>query len=253
MIKSERQNLIMSYLEAHGTVSVSVLASNLGFSMMTIRRDLEEMEQLSLIKKVHGGAILLQNDSVQPSFNMRIVENIDEKNRIAQAAVSLINTGSVVFFDAGTTSHTIAKYVPEHLSFTAITNCLMTGAELCNKPNVNVILLGGELHHSSYSAVNKIALEQVANYNADLALISTKAFSYPEGIFETLLPLIEIKKAFVKSAQKTVLVLDYSKFQSKSLCLSVPLSDIDEIITDDKAPADIIENLRNTGKKVIVV
>ncbi len=253
MIKNERQSLIMSYLEAHGTVSVSDLANSLGFSMMTIRRDLDELEQDSLIKKVHGGAILLQNDSVQPNFYKRIIENTEEKNKIAYAAAALIKQGNIVFFDAGTTSHTIAKFIPEHLSFTAITNCIMTGAELCSKPNVNVILLGGELHHSSYSTINNVALSQVSNYHADLALISTKAFSYPEGIFETLLPLIEIKKAFVRSAEKTTLVLDYTKFQSKSLCLSIPLNDIDEIITDNKAPSDVLENLKNMGKSVIVV
>ncbi len=86
-----------------------------------------------------------------------------------------------------------------------------------------------------------------------LAFLSTKAFSYPEGMFEALLPLLEIKKAFQQASDRTVLLLDHTKFETKSLCLSVPMHDIDEIITGSNAAKDIIAKIVASGKKVTLV
>jgi len=253
MHKSQRQSKIMEMIEKHDGVGVTSLAELLGCSKMTIRRDLEEIKQHGQINKVHGGAIKVKNDSFQPSFINRVIENKEEKEAISREAVELIEDGSVVFFDAGTTPLYVAKNIPPKLNFTAVTNSLMTACELCNKPYVNVIILGGELHHSSYSAVNNMPISHATNFHADLALISTWAVSYPEGLFESMLQLIEIKRALVDSSEKVVLLSDHSKFKSKSLCLSIPFTDIDRIITDNKTNPEIIEKIRGLGVAVSVV
>lgn len=253
MIKAQRQAEILKLLEQNNTMSISALATALDSSLMTIRRDLDEMEKRNTVKKVYGGAVLFEKDDVQPSFDKRIHQNMEEKNRIAQEAVTRIKNDDVVFFDAGTTPLCVAKKIPPSMRFTAITNSLMTAAELCGKPNVNVIMLGGEMHHSSYSAVNSMPIRQLENFHADIALISTKAFSYPDGLFESILPLIEIKKTFVRCADKVILLADHSKFETKSLCASVPLDELDELITDDKVPQKEIEQLKESNIEVTVV
>ncbi len=253
MLKTQRQEKIIKLLEENNTMGVAELASALGFSMMTIRRDLEDLALNAVIKKVHGGAVLVRNDLVQPSFQERLMENSSEKTRIAIETVKRITAGSVVFFDSSTTTLSVVEHLPAQLEFTAITNCLMTALKLCDKPQVNVIMLGGEIHHSSYTAVNNIPIEQAARFNADLAIISTKAFSYPEGMFEAKLPLIEIKKQLVKCSKRVILLADYTKFESKSLCQSMRIEDIDEIITDSKAPVDILEKLKRDGIQVTIV
>jgi DeoR/GlpR family transcriptional regulator of sugar metabolism len=253
MLKTERQEKIMQILEENNTMRVSALADALNSSMMTIRRDLDDLEQENKVRKVHGGVLIVKPDNNQPSFSERIEEFTKEKIRIAKAAVKHIEEGSVVFFDSGTTTLHVAKCLSNDISFTAITNGLMTATELSKKPYINVIMLGGEIHHSSFSAVNNIAIEQAARFNADLALISTKALSIPEGLFEPLLPLIEIKKSLVSASKKVVLLADYSKFESKALCLSIPLSEIDEIITDSRIPGDTVRELEDLDIKVTVV
>ena len=253
MLKEDRQEKILELLEQCNSISIADLSEQLDVSLMTVRRDLDDMDKQGLLKKVYGGAIITKNEQIQPSFFIRSVESTEEKQRIAHAAVSLISPGSIVFFDGGTTPYFVAKCIPEALSFTAITNNLMTAAELCSKPNVNVIMLGGEVHHSSFSSLNQLALAQIKSFNANLALVSTKAFSYPEGMFEAILPLIEIKKAIVAASEHVVLLLDHSKFETKSLSLSVPLSEIDEIITDAKAPRSIIDKISESGTKVTLV
>ena len=252
MLKNERFEIIASLLD-NGTSNINDLADKLGVSAMTVRRDLEELEQLGTVRKVHGGAILIKESPLQSSFNERVTENVKEKIEIAKEAVKIIQKDSTVFFDAGTTTLFTAHQIPDNFRFTAITNSLMTAMELCSRPMVNVIMLGGELHHSSFSAVNSIAIDQAQRFNADLALISTKAFSYPDGLFEQMLPLIEVKKNIVKCSKKVVLMIDYTKFENVSLCLSVPLMEIHSVITNKQVSPDYVTKIKNLGIDVTLV
>lgn len=234
-------------------MSIADLSEKLNSSMMTVHRDLEYLEQKGIVKKVHGGAILVKSENNQPSFHERIDEYSKEKSRIGKEAAKLIKEGSIVFFDAGTTPLAVIDSIPGDLEFTAITTGLMTAIALCNKPNVNVINIGGNIHHTSYSSTNHISVELIKRFNADLAFISAKAFSLPEGTFEPLLPLIEVKRAIVSVSNKVVLLLDHSKFETRSLCLSIPIEEIHTIITDSRTPKNFIDELREMGKEVFVV
>lgn len=253
MIKNQRQEKLLDLLKINNMMSVSELSEILGTSKMTIRRDLENFQQHGIIEKVHGGAILSKIESEQPSFQERVAEFDLEKQKIGIEAAKLINEGSIVFFDSGTTPLAIIKNVPNHIQYTAITTGLATAIALCNNPNVNVVSIGGEIHSSSYTSVNHMAVDMIKKFNADMAFISTKAFSIPEGTYESLLPLIEIKRAIVSVSKKVILVADHSKFETKSLCLSIPMEQIDLIITDDKTPKHVIEQMNYSNKQVIVV
>lgn len=253
MIKQQRQDQIMRWLEENDTMLVSVLAEALDCSMMTIRRDIDELEQMSLVKKIHGGVMIHKQDGKQPSFDRRIVENPTEKDRIGKAVARMIKNGMSVFFDAGTTPLKVAKMVPADIAITAITNSLMTAVELCTKPNITAIMLGGELHHSSFSAVNNIALDIAGMFKTDLAIISTKAVDVESGLYETTLPLIEIKRTIVRQASKVILAADYSKFEERAMCLSVDMDDVDVIVTDNKIEQVYVDKLRAKGKEVVVV
>ncbi|KUJ27316.1 hypothetical protein AR437_10020 [Christensenella hongkongensis] len=253
MIKVQRHNEILKLLEQQDAMQISALAELLQCSMMTVHRDIEELEQQSLVRKVHGGVVLQRNDDLQPSFNRRVVQNTEEKRRIAAEALKMIEPGSSVFFDAGTTPLYLTKIIPANLAFTAITNSLQTAVELAGKPNITVIILAGEIHHSSYSAVNNLAIESASKFHTDLAIISTKSISLPGGIYETSLPLIEIKNAMVRNTKKVVLLADHSKFNESAMCLAVGFEDIDVVITDTGTPEDKVKKLRELGVEVKVV
>ena len=253
MHKADRQRNLINLLSTNSVMSVSDLSQQLNFSIMTIRRDLEYLEQKGIVKKMHGGALLVRQETGQPSFYERIEEFDKEKNEIGKAAAKMINQGSIVFFDAGTTPLAVVKHIPDEIEFTAITTGLMTAIVLCSKPKVNIINIGGNIHPSSYSATNYLAIDLIKRFHADIAFISTKAISINEGAFEAQLPLIEVKKAIVNASKKVILLADHSKFISKSLCLSVPWEDIDTIITDSGVSADIVNILKNKGREIILV
>lgn len=252
MLKTQRQKKLLDMLESNEMMSIADLSEKLNTSLMTVRRDLEYLEQKGIVKRVHGGALLVKKDTNQPSFQERLEEFSAEKLRIGKAAAELIKDGSIVFFDAGTTPLAVVEYIPHKIEFTAITTGLMTAIALCNKPNVNVISIGGNIHHTSYSSTNYIAIELIKKFNADMAFISTKAFCLPHGAYEAQLPLIEVKKAIVSVSNKVILLADHSKFENKSLCLSVPIDDIDMIITDNGVSKEIINEIKKMGKEIVL-
>lgn len=253
MLKHQRQKDLVDILRSDNIISISELSGRLNASMMTIRRDLEYLEETGMIKRVHGGAVLLQSQDGQPSFHEGIEESGAEKQRIGREAAKLITPESIVFFDSGTTPLAITQNIPEGLKFTAITTGLISAVSLCNRSSASVISIGGDVHCATYTSINHIAVDMIKKFRADLAFISTKAFSFPEGSYETHLPLIEVKKAIVSVSRKVVLVADHSKFDNRALCLSIPLEDIDMIITDVKTPESVIAQLREQGKDVLVV
>lgn len=253
MYKAIRQEKIIEELDKNSTLGVNELASIFDTSIMTIRRDLMELTEQGIIKRIHGGAVLSKKDFSQPAFYERNEENKIQKNLIAQAAIKLIKTGSIAFFDAGTTTFAIAEQIPDNLSFSAITTGLLTAVTLCQKPNVNVISIGGDLYKSSYSSIDNMAVDNIKRLHADIAFISTKAIQLPEGTFESKFSLIDVKRAIVSVSTKVVLVADSSKFDSHSLALSISLSDIDTIITDSKISINIREELIKSGKEIIIV
>ena len=253
MLKDVRQKHIVELLTAQGALSIAELAVRLDASMMTIRRDLDALEQEGLVKKMHGGAVLVSGDNGQPSYHERSAERQEEKSRIGKAAAGLIKPGAVVLFDAGTTPLAVVGHIPPDLEFTAITTGLMTAAELCSSTSAAVICVGGNIHPSSYSAINYLAIDMLSRFHADIAFISTKSVLVPDGLFETQLPLIEVKRKMVSISDRAVLLADHSKFTAKAMCLSVPMKDVHTLITDDKLPADVRERLAAMGTELVVV
>lgn len=245
--------LLVKYLHQDSIVSIADLAEKLGTSHMTIRRDLDELEQQGKIKKLHGGAMLNKTaEDCKTDIQSRISINYAEKKQIGAAAVSLIKQRSAVFFDSGTTNLYVIDALPEQLEFTAITTGLVTNLRLCNKPHVHNIAIGGDIHKLSYSSVNSIALEQIANFHTDMAFITCKAVSIPEGTYERLLQMVDIKRKIIDNTEHVVLLADHNKFESKSLSLAVPMERIDIVITDHGTPEHTIAGLKEMGKEVII-
>ena len=257
MNKLERQENLVKVLQESTVKSVSELSTKLGASMMTIRRDLDLLEQQGILQKIHGGAVILQKGTdessiAQPSFQQRMNEFRDYKDKIGREAAKHIRNEDVVFFDAGTTTLAMTTHIPDNIEFTAITTGLITAVSLCNLKNANVITIGGGAHNSSYSSVNHMAIEMIKQLSANTAFISTKALVCSSGTFEGTLPLIEVKRAIVRSSERVILLADHSKFGAKSLSESIAIENIDLVITDELAPREMVDELRKHTEVIVV-
>ena len=242
----------MDLLNEKEVISVKELSSKLNLSMMTIRRDLQYMEEKGVLKKIHGGAVLIRKEDADSTFYERIEQFKKEKFAIGKAAASLIKQNDVVVFDAGTSPLAMIQSIPDELCFTAITSGLMTAVALSNKPNVNLIIIGGDIHKGSLSSTSTIALEQIKKFNVDIAFFSTEGVCVDEGTYELLLPLIDVKKMLRSMSKKVVLLADHSKFGKKSLSLSIPIDGIDIVVTDSKVEKVYADKIKERNIEMII-
>ncbi len=113
--------------------------------------------------------------------------------------------------------------------------------------------MGGSVHHNSLSATGDETIAQIRGYNADFAFLSTRGISCSRGTFEPYLPLVEVKKAMSAMAKKVVVLADHTKFGVDSLRLTIPIGEIDILITDEGASRQHLDEIKAAGIELIVV
>ncbi|MCP4751463.1 MAG: DeoR/GlpR transcriptional regulator [Proteobacteria bacterium] len=250
---NQRQMKIISLLAENDAMRVTDLSSILNVTSVTIRRDLESLEEQKRIKKYHGSVSLIKPDNPYAKFLVQLEHNRAEKNGIAKAAASLIKPKSVVSIDSGSTTYLIANHLPPDYSTKIITNCLMAALKFSENPDSEVIQVGGIVHSDTSSSVDYLATDFLKKFNTDIAFMTSTSFNLPQGAFDSIVSLINAKRSFIDITKRVVLLLDSSKFKQQSMCLSVPIETIDTIITDEKAPKDIVEQIVDLGKELVVV
>ena len=229
MALSERQNEILKWLKEKKSASVAVLAKELYVSEATIRRDLTEMNSMGLIERSHGGALLPDN-AEEISIFFRMEKNASEKERAATKALPHLPTFKSVFIDSSSTALALAERID--LSHkTVVTNNLHTAIQLSKKPNINLILLGGNVHFNNHSATGSWTARQLADFSMDL-MISSCAAVIDSQVFESSLEQKEIKRVAFLHCTKRMLMLDHTKFSAVGTYRLSALSEYDLIVTD---------------------
>ena len=235
MALTERQNEILKRLKENKTASVNELAKTLFVSEATIRRDLAEMKSMGLVERSHGGALLPEN-AEEISIFFRMEKNANEKERAATKALPYIPSFKSVFIDSSSTALALAERLD--LSFkTVVTNNLQTAIQLSKKPNLNLILLGGNVHFNTNSATGSWTARQLEDFAFDL-MISSCAAVIGNEVFERSLDQKEIKRAAFKRCKQKILLIDHTKFTAHGTYRLAALSDYDLVVTDAPPPED---------------
>ena len=176
MLEVERFEKIMEYLREKKTAPVNVLAKRLFVSEATMRRDLSELERKGLVKRLHGGAILLDGANQELPLYLRERQNTDAKRIISEKASHHIVEGQTIFLDASSTAQYLIKYFENYQNLTIITNGLKTAQEL-NSLSHRIYCTGGLLLHNSSAYVGDFAADFVRNFNADIMFFSSRGVS----------------------------------------------------------------------------
>jgi len=246
----ERERIILNRLSTDGSVSVGDLARDLGFSEVTIRGDLRELEDKGWINRRWGGAA--------PAIHRDILERqrafSAQKNAIARAAAELVNDGDVIMIEAGTTTALIAKYLTGKSDIHIVTNSTLVFSYARMNPNLQITMTGGEFRRPTESLVGPIALETIGRLNVQMAFVGTDGFTLERGMSTHIMEGAEIVKAMKAHAQTTVLVADSSKYGKVGFASVLPLSAMNLILTDngldDNAEAELREasiDIRRVG------
>lgn len=229
MLKEERHAYILKQINLHNKVLSSDLSEQLVVSEDTIRRDLNELAESGKILKVHGGAL---SKSFHYPFQQVDAYAKDAKKEISRKALSLIQNGMTVLASGGTTMIELVRMIPDHLTCTFFTISPLVALELAEKPNLQVILLGGQLSRNAQISIGSKVVSELSDIKVDLCLLGANSVSLEEGITDSDWEVVQVKKAMIKSAQKTAIVSIAEKLNSIQKLKVCNLNSIDYLITD---------------------
>ncbi len=236
MNPTERRQKIIALLEDNnGVLSITDLMAMLNVSHMTVRRDLQLLEQNSVVTPVTGGVQLIGKLSTEPSHKAKEILAADEKNRIGKAAARLIPDHSCIYLDAGTTSLALAHYITEKTGLTIVTNDFEVLNYLIERTDNDIIHVGGLVLHKNRSTVGQLATKIIRSLSVDLAFMSASSFD-SRNVTTPDMNKVVVKQAVMEVSRRKILICDSSKYAQIATYVAFPLSELNTVITDKNLP-----------------
>lgn len=231
---NDRRDKIFSEMLKNGEVIVTDLASQLGVSELTIRRDLLFFEQKKYIERFYGGARLLnKHDEQNPSQKLNRI-----KHDIAKKAASLIHSGDTIFINTSSTALLTLRYL-ENKEVTVITNNAKA-VFVKSSPNVFIILSGGELRNPKESMVGDFAIQSLNMVTVSKAILGCSGLSLDQGITTSIHSEVTINQIMLKNCKgPRIIVADHTKLGNAASFISGSIHDVDVLITDNKIDSDL--------------
>ena len=250
MTSEERKHRIEAYLQRVEFASLEELSKHVETSVSTVRRDLTALEASGSLRRTHGGARIVAPKTDEFAFTARDSHQLSEKEAIGRACAALIGSNQSVIIDAGTTVYHVARHLEEKAP-QIVTNSLPVANLFASANKVEVILAGGVIYPRLGVLVGPMTVEAYSRMRADIAIMSAGGITL-EGITNSHALLIDIQHAMLKAAQKIIFCLDHTKFGRQSVSPLCELEMIDTIVTDSRAPQELVAGLRERGVEVIV-
>ena len=246
-----RQEQVAEYVLNHGSVSAKDLAGVFGVSTMTIHRDLDELAQQGVLRKVRGAAEPRPTSLFESNVRYRIRAAREEKLAVCRHAVRQVEPGQSVMLDDSTTTLPLAKLLQQVTPLTVITNFRMGIDELTGARGINLTSLGGEYLSSHDAFVGIVCEAAISSLRADVLFMSSPAVSECHAMHQEQ-DIVRIKRAMMAAARRKVLLIDHHKLEKSALHMLAPLTDFDLVVVDSGADPQTLENLRDCGAPVEV-
>ena len=250
VIPEKRHREILRRAAQDGVVRVAGLAKVLGVHPMTVRRDLDTLAERGLLERVHGGARLDAKAGGEVSHRLRAAKYVEEKGRIAKAALSLIKEGETAAFDASTTVLALVKLLGAGPLNAVLVS--LDGADALAGAGVPFILVGGTFHAPARSFVGTLATSQLARLHTDKVFFSCKGLSARAGYTDAHLPEVEVKARLIATAKEVVALVDGSKFGHEALGTIATLEEVDTLVTDRRPLRELGEALQKAGTRLVI-
>lgn len=253
LIPDQRQHEIIELLRTSMVLSVRELTETMNVSHMTVRRDISALEEAGLVESVHGGVRLLGAHSQETPVERapRTQLETDAKQAIAQAATAHVQPESTVFLDAGTTCEAMVSELSGITDLTVVTNDFLSAMRLMEE-NITAIHTGGLVDINSGSSSGPLAAATLATLSIDYAFLSAGAWDLDHGLTTSETDKLTLKRAAHEVAERTILVVDSTKFGTHARFKALQLAELDLIITDDRLPEHEREHLTEVGITVEV-
>ncbi len=252
MFTEERREEIISMLHKNGAVSVSGLTEHFSVSVETIRRDFLELEKIGLLKRVHGGAIIINQTKKYLNLDARERDNKDKKTELSRNAMFCIHEGDVIGIDAGSTANVFADMLTEHFSdLTVVTHSLDVFNRICHHKNFKVILCSGHFSKEENAFYGPLCKEVLKKLHMQKAFIFPSAVSIRGGVCDYNETLSEIQKIYVENSDSIYVLADSSKYEKNALLKITDMLPQYTYITDSKLSEDLKKMYKENQMTVI--
>ncbi|WSJ83670.1 DeoR/GlpR family DNA-binding transcription regulator [Streptomyces sp. NBC_01304] len=251
-IREDRRRRIREAVLTKGFVRATDLAAEYDVSLMTIHRDLDFLQTQGWLRKVRGGATGLPSAQFHGTVAERMSANSATKQQLARAAATLIGPGQTIILDDSTTCLHLTRELTGRTPLTVLTNSLPAVNALAREPGISLIALGGSYFPAYDAFMGLHTADSVEAFRADAFFMSTTAVTRGR-CYHTSPETVQVKRAMMASATRTVLLADHSKFVRDGLYALAPLTDFDLLIVDDGLAQDQVREIRERGTDVMVV
>lgn len=255
MLARQRQAYILDRIREDGAVKVADLVRELNVSDMTVRRDLEALDSLGLLEKVHGGATTAADGPLfEPGFAVKSTLQQTEKNAIAAAAARLVEPGSAIALSAGTTTYALARRLAEVPGLTVVTNSVPVSDVMVRngRPDQTVILTGG-VRTPSDALVGPFAVASIRTIHLDLIFMGVHGMDARTGFTTPNILEAETDRALVEAGRRLVVLADHTKWGVIGISSFARLDQADTLITDTGIGPEARVELAASVRDVVVV
>lgn len=251
-MKLTRKEEIINLLSEQRIVTTTGLSERFQVSMETIRRDFNELEEMKMVRRVHGGAVLYTEYGIEPDYTYRTAENYNEKYQIGKKAAEMVKDGDSIILDIGTTTLEFARFLKGKKDLTVLTNSLKIAYELMTEKDITVLLLGGKVRFGEGTTSGCWAEEMIDRFFADKLFLGAGAIIPQYGIMDYHMEETNLRRHFLKRAKQVIALADYSKFGIKAMNQVCKSEDLDCLITDEKTDKKMLKELKGIGVQIII-
>ena len=247
---SIRQSKMLERLRLQQFCNITELAEVFSVSDETVRRDVRQLAEMHLVRKVHGGVATL-HETMEAPFQKRMAEQREEKQQIAEICSELIPDGTTLMLDSGTTTSYVARSLAKHKDLTVITNSTDIAGILLPPSGNHVYMPGGEVRQDDGAIFGQSAVEYIRQFNVDWAIISVGGIDNQLNLTDYYPLESELSRAVIEQAQEVIVVADRSKFGRVGLAKICKMEVIDILITNPPIPSEISRELHSMDVRLI--
>lgn len=245
-----RKEKIIKILTQKRKVEVNTLSEELGVSKVTIRKDLNDLEEQGLLKHAHGFAVLSDPEDLK----VRLTYNHDTKVKIAQEAAKLVNDGDTIMIESGSACALFAEELGKSgKRVTIITISCFIAKYVSDYSNLQIFLTGGQYQANSEVLVGSIAKKLLQNFHVKYLFVGTDGFSAQNGFYNNDISRAEIGETMADQASNLVILTDASKFNHESLIHQFNFNEVAKVITDKDIPDAAKTAIKNHGIQLKLV
>lgn len=232
MKKKERHSKIIDFITANAFASISDLSINIDCSESTIKRDLIELQRDGIIRRVHGGAMLVNTDTIDVPYLTKLDSHVNdsEKKELAKRALKYIHNDMTLFFDSSTTILHMIPFLKSFLGLKIVTNGILTATLLSEYTEHEIFVVGGKVRHRRFTVNSGPAIDQIKIYHFDISFVSCRGFSEKYGLTENTEGEAVLKNILPSISSEIVALVTSEKIEKVCFYQSICIKKLSNIV-----------------------